>query len=41
VAIGVGYVVIRRGVILEPPAFINNSFAAITERIIKRLAVPS
>jgi lipopolysaccharide export system permease protein len=41
VAIGGGYFVIRRGVILEPPAFINNGLAAITERIIKRLAVPS
>ena len=41
VALGGGYFVIRRGVILEPPAFINDGFAVITERILKRLAVSS
>ncbi len=41
IALAAGYVVIRRGVILEPPAFISDGLAAITERIVKRLAVPS
>jgi lipopolysaccharide export system permease protein len=41
VALGGGYFVIRRGVILEPPTFINDGFAFITERIVKRLAVSS
>jgi lipopolysaccharide export system permease protein len=41
VALGGGYVVIRRGVILEPPAFISDGFAAITERIVKQMAVSS
>ena len=36
-----GYVVIRRGVILEPPAFLANGITAITERITRRFAVPS
>jgi lipopolysaccharide export system permease protein len=33
-----GYFVIRRGLILEPPAFITNAIAAVTERISRRLA---
>lgn len=41
VALGAGYVVIRRGVILEPPAFVTDGITAITDRIVKRLAVPS
>ncbi len=38
-AIGGGLFVIRRGVILEPPAFLMNWIAALTERISQRLAV--
>ncbi|HZD91773.1 MAG TPA: hypothetical protein VE224_16855, partial [Pseudolabrys sp.] len=41
VAFGAGYFVIRRGVILEPPAFIADGITRITERIVKRLAVQS
>ena len=41
VAFGTGYFVIRRGVILEPPAFITDSVNALTERIVKRLAATS
>ena len=41
VAFGAGYFVIRRGVILEPPAFITNGITALTERIVKRFAVTS
>jgi lipopolysaccharide export system permease protein len=41
VALGTGYFVIRRGVILEPPAFITDGINALTERIVKRLAIPS
>jgi lipopolysaccharide export system permease protein len=33
-----GYFVIHRGVILEPPAFITNTVAALTERITQRFA---
>ena len=36
-----GYFVIRRGVILEPPAFISDGISALTERITKRLTVTS
>ncbi len=38
-AIGGGLWVIRTGVILEPPAFLMNWIAALTERISQRLAV--
>ncbi len=41
IAFGAGYFVIRRGVILEPPAFITNGITALTERIVKRLAITS
>lgn len=41
VAFGAGYFVIHRGVILEPPAFITDGLNALTERIVKRLAVSS
>ena len=37
-AIGFGIYVIGRGVILEPPAFITNGIAALTERITRRFA---
>lgn len=40
-AFGAGYFVIRRGVILEPPAVITDGINALTERIVKRLAVTS
>ncbi len=36
-----GYFVIRRGVILEPPAFISDGITALTERITKRLTITS
>jgi len=39
-SIAFGLFVISRGVILEPPAFIANWIAAITERLSKRLAAP-
>jgi lipopolysaccharide export system permease protein len=35
-----GFFVIRRGLILEPPAFISNVIAALTERISQRFAAP-
>lgn len=35
-----GYFVIRRGIILEPPAFLTNWVAALTERIAQRFATP-
>jgi len=37
-AFATGIWVIRRGVILEPPAFIANTLAALTERLTQRLA---
>ena len=40
-ALAGGYFVIRRGVILEPPAFISDGITALTERITKRLAITS
>ncbi len=40
VALGCGLFVIRRGLILEPPAFITNWLAALTERITRRFATP-
>jgi lipopolysaccharide export system permease protein len=33
-----GLWVIRRGVVLEPPAFITNTIAALTERFTQRFA---
>ncbi len=33
-----GYFVIRRGIILEPPAFLTNAIAALTERVTQRFA---
>ncbi len=41
VAFGAGYFIIRRGVILEPPAFVTDGINALTERIVKRFAVTS
>jgi lipopolysaccharide export system permease protein len=38
-AIGGGLFVVRTGLILEPPAFLMNWIAALTERISQRLAV--
>ncbi len=40
VALVVGLWVIRRGVILEPPAFLANWLNALTERVTQRLATP-
>jgi lipopolysaccharide export system permease protein len=39
-AIGVGLYVIRRGLILEPPAFITDCLAMLTERLSRRFATP-
>jgi len=39
-ACGGGLFVIRRGMILEPPAFIANWLAALTERLTQRFATP-
>lgn len=39
-AFAFGYLVIRRGIILEPPAFITNTLATLTERIAQRFATP-
>ena len=39
-AIGLGLYVIRRGLILEPPAFITDWLAALTERVSQRFAAP-
>ena len=41
VAFGAGFFVIRRGVILEPPAFVSDGITALTERITKRFAISS
>jgi hypothetical protein len=38
VAFALGLIVIRRGLILEPPAFVTNWLAALTERITQRFA---
>jgi len=38
VAFVAGYFVIRRGIIIEPPAFVTNAIAALTERITQRFA---
>lgn len=35
-----GFFVIRRGLILEPPAFLTNAIAALTERLTQRFATP-
>ena len=40
IAIGGGLLVIHRGVIIEPPAFLSNWIAAVTERISRRFATP-
>jgi len=40
VAIGFGLYVIRRGLILEPPAFITDRLAALTERLSRRFVAP-
>jgi lipopolysaccharide export system permease protein len=37
-AFGGGLFVIRRGLVLEPPAFIANWLAALTERVTRRVA---
>ena len=37
-AFGLGFYVIRRGLILEPPAFITDWIAALTERLNQRFA---
>jgi lipopolysaccharide export system permease protein len=39
-AFGGGLFVINRGLIIEPPAFINNWLAALTERVTRRVATP-
>jgi lipopolysaccharide export system permease protein len=39
-AFALGFYVIRRGLILEPPAFINDWLTAFTERISQRFAAP-
>jgi lipopolysaccharide export system permease protein len=39
-AFALGYYVIRRGLILEPPAFINDWLTALTERVSQRFAAP-
>jgi len=40
VAFGSGLYVIRRGLILEPPAFISDWITALTERMGQRFAAP-
>jgi lipopolysaccharide export system permease protein len=40
IAFAFGIIVIRRGLILEPPAFLTNWYAALTERLSRRLATP-
>ena len=40
VAFAFGIIVIRRGLILEPPAFLTNWYAALTQRLSRRLATP-
>ena len=39
-AFGGGLFVINRGLIIEPPAFINKWLAALTERVTRRVATP-
>jgi lipopolysaccharide export system permease protein len=38
IAFAAGFFVIRRGLILEPPAFITNAINAVTERLMQRFA---
>jgi len=40
VAFGSGLYVIRRGLILEPPAFISDWITALTQRVGQRFAAP-
>lgn len=40
IAFGGGLFVIQRGLIIEPPAFLNNWLAALTARITQRFATP-
>ncbi|MDO8876934.1 MAG: LPS export ABC transporter permease LptF [Pseudolabrys sp.] len=40
IAFGGGLFVIQRGLIIEPPAFLSNWLAALTERFSKRFATP-
>jgi lipopolysaccharide export system permease protein len=40
-AIALGLLAIGKGVIIEPPAFINNAIAVVVERIGRRLARPA
>jgi len=40
IAFALGLFVIRRGLIVEPPAFLANWIAALTERISQRFATP-
>jgi lipopolysaccharide export system permease protein len=40
VAFGAGLYVIRQGLIIEPPAFVSTSIAALTERMGRRFAAP-
>ncbi len=39
-AFALGFYIIRRGLILEPPAFINDWLTALTERVSQRFAAP-
>lgn len=39
-AMGLGFYVIRRGLVLDPPAFISDWLTSLTERISRRLATP-
>ena len=39
-AFALGFYIIRRGLILEPPAFINDWLATLTERMSRRIAAP-
>jgi lipopolysaccharide export system permease protein len=39
-AVGFGLSAISRGVIIEPPAFITNTVATLTERLSRRFATP-
>ena len=40
IAIGSGLYVIRRGLILEPPAFITDRLGALSERLSRRFVAP-
>jgi lipopolysaccharide export system permease protein len=39
-AVGAGLYVIRRGLIIEPPTFISDWLAALTERLGRRFVTP-